>query len=224
MATADGFEEINQQENNLVWEPPPLDQRYFGFKWRSSQRLVTIFKSFIPPTLLTQIIDSFDDDEFLMSNFNPWHHIPTISEIYIILAICIRIQAIHNSPQSITRNDQPLRNAIKEAKDHFSSLSPSMNVPGINIIAKLISLPLFNASHYELISNEFKNQILQLGESVAGDEKLFKFTGLSRDLRLVPAKPGKIGFWNYQLVAPLQRGGQFLVHTNMAIGGGDEDG
>jgi hypothetical protein len=42
-----------------------------------------------------------------------------------------------------------------------------------------MSLPLFAAPIYEYLSLNFQKIVLQLGDSVAGDEKLFHFTGNS---------------------------------------------
>jgi hypothetical protein len=72
---------------------------------------------------------------------------------------------------------------------------------------------------YEDICANFQKTITQIGESCAGDEKLFHFTGQSRDIRLVPSKPGRVGLWNYQLCVPMQHGGQYLLHTRLSVGG-----
>jgi hypothetical protein len=61
--------------------------------------------------------------------------------------------------------------------------------------------------------------VLYLGESVAGDEKLLYFTGNSIDIRLVPAKPSRIGLWFYELCSTLRNGGQYLLYSRVHHGG-----
>lgn len=51
-----------------------------------------------------------------------------------------------------------------------------------------------------------------MGQWVAGDEKLFHFTGRSGILRLVPKKPDQIGIWNYELTARLTNGQSYLLY------------
>lgn len=136
-----------------------------------------------------------------------------------MLAICIRIQGIHNVPQRNTKNYKPLKAAIKEAVSHFQSLCPNYHLPGLSILERLISIPLFTSEYFEDISNNFQNIIKSLGERCCGDEKLFHFTGQSCDLRFIPNKPARIGFWFYELCVPLRYGGQFLLHTRLSHGG-----
>lgn len=154
-----------------------------------------------------------------MDSENTWTYHPTVHHIYFALAVCIRIQGLQNTPKRNTKNFRPLRTAIHEALDHFQQSYPSHSIPGMVILEKLISLPLFTDDYAEDISNNFQNSILHLGERVCGDEKLFRYTGKSRNIRLVPSKPGKIGLWFYELCVPLKYGGQFLLHTHLHPGG-----
>lgn len=118
-------------------------------------------------------------------------------------------------PSQNTKNNKPKRNAIEEALLHFQSRSPSSNIPGIEAYEKLLAIPLITADYCEVLSQNFQNLVLHLGESVAGDEKLFYFTGKTQDIRLVPHKPQRIGLWFYELCAGLRYGGQFLLFTKL---------
>lgn len=189
------------------------------FKWRGPQAISTIFKTFLPSLTIEKILDQLRSEDLIISFTHLWHHIPTIQEIYIVLAIAIRIQGLHIVPQKIAKKRNPLREAIMEAKNHFEKLCPSIHITGVNIISKSLALSLFNATMFEEISNNFQSSVIQLGEACAGDEKLFHFTGKTRDIRLVPCKPGRIGLWNYQLCVPMRNGGQFLLYTRMSYGG-----
>lgn len=134
------------------------------------------------------------------------------------MAMSIRIQGLRNLSQQNIKNAHPLKDAITEAIEHFSSILPHYQLPGFNDLHKLISLPTFPPESCEEISNNFQKIVLYLGESVCGDEKLFHFTGNSRDIRFVPMKPSRIGFWFYELTAPLRYGGHFLLHTRLHYG------
>lgn len=219
IAKADGFIILDQTKDHLIWESPRLDERYFTFKRRASNDLKDIFRSFVTPDILASALDQFDYEDYILANKSSWHHIPSIQELYIALAITIRIQGLHRTPQKIAKNTEPLREAIRDAKDYFQKLNPRLSIPGINILSKIIAMPLFSATMYEDICKNFQNIVFQIGETCAGDEKLFHFTGKTKDIRLVPNKPGRIGLWNYELCAPLPHGGQFLLHTRMSHGG-----
>jgi len=70
---------------------------------------------------------------------------------------------------------------------------------------RLISILLFDDFEDEISAN-FQSILERLGYAVAGDEKLFHFTGVDGDLRLVITKPDRIGFWFYELCADLSNG------------------
>jgi hypothetical protein len=81
----------------------------------------------------------------------------------------------------------------------------------MSVLEKLMSIPLFTYHYFEEISLNCQSVVRHLGEYVAGDEKLFHFTGDSGDIRLVLTKPDRIGLWFYQLCAPLHNGASFLL-------------
>ena len=70
----------------------------------------------------------------------------------------------------------------------------------------------------DILNENFQKLAESLGQCVAGDEKLFHFTGESKDLRLCISKPDRIGLWFYQLCALLRSGKPYLLmlqmHTN----------
>jgi hypothetical protein len=176
------------------------------------------FKEFVTPELLNKMIHNIDRERVILNDNNNYAHIPTLNDIYITLAIYIRIQGLHIMPQENTRNGRPLRDSCMDAKDHFHRLDPSKYIFGIDIVTKLISLELFTAEYTEDLSKKFQEFVLELGNSCVGDEKLFHYTGLTKDIRLVVSKPGRVGLWFYELCAPLRMGRQFMLHTRMALG------
>lgn len=131
------------------------------------------------------------------------------------MAVSIRIYGLQNRPLQNRKNHRPLRDNIKEALTHFKTIDNHAIVPGINKIEHLIAVPLFKFDYAEVISQNFLSSVLMLGETVAGDEKLFHFTGDSGDVRLVISKPDRIGLWFYQLCVPLLNGSSFLLWFRM---------
>ncbi len=151
----------------------------------------------------------------MMCYSRPWMLTLTHKQILILLALTIRIQGLRNVPKKNTKNVAPKRKAVVEAITHFRSRFPLANIHGIDVFEKLLSLPLITSDHCEILSQNFQNLVFQLGETCAGDEKLFYFTGKSQDIRLVPHKPSRIGLWFYELCAPLYYGGQYLLFTKL---------
>ena len=99
--------------------------------------------------------------------------------------------------------------AIKEARRHFTDAHP--NSPAIcrHRVDKLLAHFLIDHTYFE-----YQSTVRSLGESVAGDEKLFHFTGNTAYI-ILPSKPAKIGFWVYQVAATLGNGLPFMVHMRM---------
>ena len=181
----------------------------------SDPSLLKIFTKIVTPEFIEDIRMNMSDEDLVMCYSNPWRLSPTISQMFVLLAITIRIQGIRNVPKKNTKNYKPKRMAIVEALNHFQHCSPASNLPGIDIIEKLLSIPLITSKNCEFLSEKFQNLVSYLGESCAGDEKLFYFTGNSPDIRLVPHKPGRVGLWFYELCAPLKYGGQYLLFTKL---------
>ena len=70
------------------------------------------------------------------------------------------------------RNIRPLRENIEKARAHLKSTFPDAIMPAINVICKLITHFVFQASHFNHISLNFQSIVVTLGQYVAGDEKL----------------------------------------------------
>jgi hypothetical protein len=91
-----------------------------------------------------------------------------------------------------------LKGSFPQSIDHFKEIG-TRKLPNREIMERIISNMLFLADDCQLISKKFKDFVFSLGESVAGDEKLFHYTGESSRIRQVPSKPDRIafGFMNY---------------------------
>jgi hypothetical protein len=125
--------------------------------------------------------------------------------------------ALSNQVRS-TENDvvkKPLTKSLSEASAHFNVLSNSMKAPGIDLASRLTAILTFGPAQEELLSTNFSENIIRLGEYVAGDEKLFHFTGVSSQVRLVPSKPDKIGLWIYELSTPSASNNPYLLRYRL---------
>lgn len=110
-----------------------------------------------------------------------------------------------------------MKKQIQLSIDHFNALLPGVKpaCAGRKILEKLISCMHMTVSFASLISDRFTDMVMKLGQSVAGDEKLWGFTGNSGNLRLVITKPDKIGFWFYQLCGMRKNNLPFLLSLKM---------
>ena len=205
------YENLNQANEGMEYISPTIDNRYVVFNRIHPTTLLSIFRSFVTPELLTKIIGNMADDRFTLNQKRNYIHRPSINEIYISLAVVIRITGLHIVPQESTRNKRPLREAIQEAMNHFQGLLPGKHIPGIDIMTKLVSLELFTAQCTDDISQNFQKLVFSIESICAGDEKLFHYTGRTKDIRFVPSKPARIGLWFYELAVPLKYGAQYLL-------------
>lgn len=56
-----------------------------------------------------------------------------------------------------------------------------------------------------------------MGEALAGDEKLFHFTGRCQHLKLVPAKKSRVGIWVFEGAIMLENNTPLLIYIKAAI-------
>jgi hypothetical protein len=199
-----GFQDIDPKTTTFAWNTPNITDPNISFKLGHRPSLLDIFLRFVPKELLDQIIKNFTTGDLLLRQSSGWVLVPTLRMVYIALAFSIRIIGLQNQPKENQRNQRPLRQSILEAKNHFCDQFPMYDPIGDDKLAKLLSLPYFTSSYYEEISHYFQSIIEKCGDVVAGDEKLFHFTGDSIDCRLVPTKPDRIGLWFYELCVPLR--------------------
>jgi hypothetical protein len=207
----DGFVLIDAAHDHFYWDEPIREKRFFAFNLSRSADLLDIFLHLITPQLLNKCISNLSKDKLIMGKKHPWVINYTVKIGFLLLAIMIRIYGLQNRPLQNTKNDRPLRANISEAITHFLQLNPSLSFPSMSVLEKLMSIPLFTYHYFEEISLNCQSVVRHLGEYVAGDEKLFHFTGDSGDIRLVLTKPDRIGLWFYQLCAPLHNGASFLL-------------
>jgi hypothetical protein len=114
-----------------------------------------------------------------------------VNKIYQFLAIQIRIICEQKPPKESGRHQRALRDAFKRAKDQFGELFPDVDTLGIKILELLSSRFLITNNYFDVLSRNFQAVLNDLGQIIAGDEKLLHFTVKSGDIRMVPSKPDR---------------------------------
>jgi hypothetical protein len=97
--------------------------------------------------------------------------------------------------------------------------------PGISLIELLWNKFTLGPEEEKFLTERFLAAVSILGQWVAGDEKLFKWTGESQWVRMCPQKEDELGLWNYELCARLSNGLSYLLYVRShlcetSLGGG----
>lgn len=134
---------------------------------------------------------------------------PSVQEVYQVLATRAWIQGGNTATD---KND--LRTTFVSALRKLSELS-GQSLPGVNRAKIILTHLVIRGSEARELSTYFASLIDDFGEILAGDEKLFKFTGRSGLVRQVKNKPARLGLWHYQAVVLLRSGLPFLAWTRL---------
>ena len=84
------------------------------------------------------------------------------------------------------------------ARQYFQGKFGESCIPGREYLERLSSICHFSSEYYSDISKNFAPSLKRLGNIFAGDEKLFKFTGVCPYIRFVVSKKSRIGLWIYE--------------------------
>ncbi|KAJ1394289.1 hypothetical protein B484DRAFT_407932 [Ochromonadaceae sp. CCMP2298] len=156
---------------------------------------------------------------------NPsWHYLSrsngvnmadiSVPAIYRSIAVKIRIYGLQPWPSEDEHLKAPFVAAVQEALGHFASVFGSQ-AQDVNRVRKLVSCFLVTHDHFDQLSLNWQSVVRDVGEYVAGDEKLLKFFGAAGDIVKVDTKPDKVGLWFYELVAKDKHGRMFLLDTKL---------
>jgi hypothetical protein len=214
-ANEEGFKMLEKHHDRLTWTSPPPYECNTIFNLHGNASLLTIFLKIFSPQFLTQLIQSVDPTQLTIDKKRAKALHLTHKLIYGTFAVIIRIQGIHNAPKRNTQNYHPLKEAVEEARTHFSELHPLFRNFGINHILKVIALGLLSGNISDALSLQFQDLVKHVGEYVAGDEKLLHFTGNSGDIRKVVSKPDRVGLWFYQLCVKLSNKTSYLLYFKL---------
>lgn len=207
----EGWELIEGKVHSFFLPSIPIGQEYLRLDILPRTTKGQIFLRLFSPTVASSILERLQVTTptfFLRGNGRQFLY--PLSTIYQYLAIYLRILANITPLPSSSTNKRPLRAAFQLAQAHFSS-NFSQPPPGIDQLTKLQGHFHISFPEEELLNSALQTPVVSLGEWVAGDEKLFHFTGQSAFLRLCPKKPDRIGFWNYELCGRLSNGKPYLL-------------
>ena len=206
----------------LIDELPPEDA-WTTFKLNKTRppSIGDVFRMFITPALMQLLHDDFPDpitlgrrgkDKMRLRQFTP-----TTAQLWETMAVYIWILGRGQKPVEGRGESAPLKDAVDDAWDFFKT-NCGVEPMAKEYIRRTISTYHFGLKYSLLISENFTAILGKLGQYVAGDEKLYYFTGVSGNVRLVISKPGRLGLWMYELCVRVTIDGKeypFLMHTFM---------
>ena len=203
------------------------------FMPRSKHDLTDIWKKFVPKETLDKLIKEFNEAKNVIGSRKCKNGAARYDKHLILdkrkalqaFAVYIYICAKQAKPSEARKNGRFRRIQSMQALQFFRSKRPDVDkekISGIQTTEVLLSRMLFTMDYTEELSKNFRSVVDSVGQHAAGDEKLFHFTGDSPFIRLVPAKPGKVGLWFYELCCKIVADGEglpfmldFFMHSNL---------
>ena len=181
---------------------------------RKSDTKYDIFKKLLPPELLIGVLQRrCEDREKGLAFDKGCGNIFTIKmNIFVPLSILAVRTIIHGRQEK----DIEMSYAVKKAVSDLKQRNPKVNCA--NIMIRLLGMYWFQFdSNEEFQISENKGRVFRtFGDAVAGDEKLFKYSGSSGFVRQVITKPNRLGLWMYQTDVKLKCGAPCLMHKKNA--------
>lgn len=210
-----GWRHIDKKVECFVLdELAPMDA-FLSFKRIHAPRFIDIFQRFVTDELITKVMNRWSDKDLYLGDTtkagSPKQLKPTKKLVWQTLAIQVRLIGLQNKS---TENDpikNPLNHFIKDCIEYFKDDDDKISLKSVE---KMIHIMTFDGCE-DMISKSFQEIVLKLGQSIAGDEKLFHFTGDSGDIRLVVSKPDRIGLWFYEVVAQLGNGSHYMLYVKL---------
>lgn len=214
----EGWRRFDTKKEALRIDELPPNDAFLDCNLRKDSTLLSIFTHFVTDHIMDTLMSNFDTDKLVMKkrkHTNTFQHMRLkMTDMYQALAVQIRIIGLQVHTHENTHNVNPLQARVKEAIEHCRN---NLQLPcaSRDTIEKLLANMLLTEEYVDELSDNFQSVIRHLGQYVAGDEKLFHFTGESGNVRLVISKPDKVGLWFYELCAPLRSGLPYLLDLRM---------
>lgn len=213
------WEECDKKSFKYVLSIPKDDLKANPlFKTRSGPEssIENLFLQMIDEDIIREVRDAAEAADPNIWKYGKYRSVPRSIGFFLqILAVEIRIFALQNKPSESDRSRKhPQRDAIVEAREHFRDEICEDNrgvLPQIDTCKAAIARFIISHEHFGSVFRKVQSMFLHVGDQAAGDEKLNHFTGNSRDIMMVPSKPDKIGFWNYELCVTLKNGSPFCL-------------
>jgi hypothetical protein len=129
------------------------------------------------------------------------------SSVYQYFAHYVRLQALQQQPSRAHPEKNFLRNQFQRNQAHFKELYPDSSPTGLSALMLLHSKLLLCKETETYLSARFQSAVAHLGQALAGDEKLFDFSGDGWQR----IKHDKIGIWSYEACGQMNTGLPYLV-------------
>jgi len=204
-----------KKECFVLDELPPVDA-WTSFRLRNTDiSMFNVFRNFVNDDIIDRLGQRFSEENHTYGSrkgtLKLKRAVITNVKIWQYFAVYIWLVGKQIKAQENTSNLNHLKSRVEVARKYFHE-QHGIAAPGRDVIEKLISHCIITYDYAEVISKNFQSLVLKLGQAVAGDEKLFHFTGNSADIRLIPSKPGRVGLWFYELCARLRVGDKELPY------------
>lgn len=213
-ARSAGWRVVDPSKECFLIPPSPPNLIYPEIELGIFSSLLEIFLHFFDQHMVTMLMDSLTLEDVTLGYRNKAcgttrRMTVTPQLVYKVFAVHIRIIGMQFPSHEVIR--KPLRAALDECREHFRD----KHCPSIDYLERMTSVLLFEDTLGETLSSSFQSVVSRLGHSVAGDERLFHFSGKQGSTRLVKCKPGQVGLWLHELCCKLSCGVPFLLHFRL---------
>lgn len=195
-----------------------VSQDVFANTVQQPLSLFGLFDTYLPQNLLQRVLDDIPPDNWALGTSSTRRVGTKLKYVYKVLAAQIYIIGHQGVDVEGDVNTLDIRYSMNAAKEFFQAQCDEglgIKFPNESIWKKYNSTFHLHANYYSLISQKFRSILSSFGECVAGDEKLFHFTGDTPYLRYVPTKPDRVGLWMYELCVKLPNLKPYLIHCRM---------
>jgi hypothetical protein len=177
--------------------------------------LLDIFMFFVSPDLLAMTWASRPADHWYVRHGQGGWFLGggrlNMRLFYAYFAVYILITGRQNAPKESMTGLRFLRENIRSSLSHFEGVVGPGKLPGYTTIEAAWCRLYILRYLWDFIAKRFQEAVKYPGVSIAGDEKLFHYTGHSAYVRLVPSKPDRIGLWFYELCCMLHGRQPYLL-------------
>jgi hypothetical protein len=230
LRTAEGlrWRDVDSSKEVFIMDELPPEEAWATLNIRKGDvSMHTIYRKFFTDSIIDRLGNDIDPNSFSRSRktklkngkFSRTMQHCNVTKCDILQATSVYIYLIgkQQSAVAVRANGRYLRNRIDEAKE-FLRRETGIQLCNTDKIEKIIAKVLLTKEYSDEISLNFQSIVRKLGQTIAGDEKLYFFSGNSGNVRLCISKPGRIGLWFYELCCKLRVGDQqlsFLLDVKM---------
>jgi hypothetical protein len=217
----DGWRRVEQSKEAFVLDALPPEEAFLSYNIRTNKSLLTIFRIFLSDEVVKMVMDNWSPDDLRLGGDtragSPRSVTAKVKYVWQALAFYVKLVGDQRESKQNNTITNPLRTFVMDIYPRFRAMAcKDGDIAGRDVIMKMIAIFLIEQEPVvQKINENFHSVVRKLGQSVAGDEKLYHFTGNSCDVRLVASKPDRIGLWFYELCAPLKCGLQYMLYTRL---------